>query len=284
MTVQEYIDAIFKAYGGPLGEVELTFGDRKVKFQTSDTVKAGDTSQELNGAVTTFMATVPVIRRAVELGANLVLTHEPTYFNGAEDVNNLPDDPVVNAKKRLLEETGVVICRLHDHPHGLARTQGMGLGPQKDDPFFVGLVEDLGWLDYGQPDAPHLCTIPPLKLRDLVEHVKRSLGLAWVRVSGDLDQECRRVGVTVGASGLSLHMLGYQLFNADVVLTGECPEWETFYYAADACELGLPRAIIALGHEPSEEPGMRRIADWLRTEFPDVPVAHVPSKHFISAL
>jgi putative NIF3 family GTP cyclohydrolase 1 type 2 len=191
---------------------------------------------------------------------------------------------VHNAKRKLIEESGIVVCRLHDHPHGLARTKGAGLGAPKDDPFFVGLVEDLGWSDYGLPENPHLCTIPPVRLAELVAYVKQRLGISFVRVSGDLEQECTRVAVSVGASGLGLHLLGYQMFNADVVLTGECPEWETFYYAADASELGIPRAVIALGHEPSEEPGMRRLADWMRTEFPGVPVTHVPSLHFVRVI
>ena len=35
---------------------------------------------EVKGVVSTFMATVDVIRQAIDLGANFIITHEPTWF------------------------------------------------------------------------------------------------------------------------------------------------------------------------------------------------------------
>ncbi|WP_367306772.1 hypothetical protein [Alicyclobacillus acidocaldarius] len=51
---------------------------------------------------------------------------------------------------------------------------------------------------------------------------------------------------------------------ADVVLAGEGTEWEAMKYARDAAAMGLSRAVLWLGHQASESPGMRRIADALR--------------------
>ena len=148
MTIQDLLDQVWKAMGGPIQDLELTFAGQSYTYRTVDTVKAGDASQEVRGVVTTFMATVPVLRRAVELDANLVLTHEPTYFNGADDVSALAEDPVYRAKLDLIQESGVVVGRLHDHPHGMARRspaeRNAMLGDPNDDPFFMGLVESLG--------------------------------------------------------------------------------------------------------------------------------------------
>ena len=54
---------------------------------------------EVKGVVSTFMATVDVIRQAIDLGANFIITHEPTWFSGADDTEWLSDDPVYLEKK-----------------------------------------------------------------------------------------------------------------------------------------------------------------------------------------
>ena len=272
LTVQELIDHIVSAMGGPLES-------------TADTVKAGDTSQPVAGVVTTFMATVPIIQRAVELRANVVFTHEPTFYNAWDEISFLQNDPVYRAKRRLLEETGIVVYRLHDYPHGMARpVPGSGLGDPREDPFFVGLVEALNWSEYADANVPYFCTIPSIRLGDLVQQFKDRLHLRSIRVTGDLQQECRRVLLCVGAPGIGFHIDALARFDADVITVGESPEWEAFSYAADANALGIKRAVVALGHEPSEEPGMVGLAAWLRKRFPDLPVTHVASDQPIVAV
>lgn len=268
MTVQDMIDRIITEMGGPLD-------------QTVDTVKAGDTAQPVRGVVTTFMATVPVIRRAAELGANVIFTHEPTFYNHLDDVSFLQNDPVYKAKARLLEESGIVVSRMHDYPHGLARSRDGGLGDPSQDPFMVGIVQAMGWQEYSDPQVPYCCTIPPIALSDLLQQFKQRLSLTSVRAVGDLNQQCTKVVLLLGAAGINFHVRALDQFDADVVTTGETPEWETFSYAADASELGIKRAVVALGHEPSEEPGMALLADWLRDRFPDVTITHVPSAHTV---
>jgi putative NIF3 family GTP cyclohydrolase 1 type 2 len=260
------IDRVVADFGGPIEH-------------TADTVKAGDTSQPVRGAVTSFMATVPVIQQAVELGANVIFTHEPTFFSHDDDVSFLQNDRVYHAKRRLLEETGVVVFRLHDYPHGLAKARLVGSVPDGGsvDPFAVGMVEVMGWQAYSDPSAPTFCTIPPIPLSELVQQLKDCLHITKVRVTGNPEQLCRRVFLGFGGAGIRFHVPALERFDADVLVTGECPEWETFAYAHDASELGIKRALVAVGHEPSEEPGMARLAVWLRERFPEVPITHVPA-------
>ena len=72
---------------------------------------------EVKGVVSTFMATVDVIRQAIDLGANFIITHEPTWFSGADDTEWLSDDPVYLEKKKLIKEHQIAIWRFHDHMH-----------------------------------------------------------------------------------------------------------------------------------------------------------------------
>ena len=48
---------------------------------TVDTVKAGDPATPVTGIATTFLDTMEVLREANRRGLNLVITHEPTFYN-----------------------------------------------------------------------------------------------------------------------------------------------------------------------------------------------------------
>ncbi|WP_226035486.1 Nif3-like dinuclear metal center hexameric protein [Aquibacillus saliphilus] len=54
---------------------------------TGDKLICGDYNTEVKGIVTTFMATVDVIKQAIEIGANLIITHEPTFYTGNDELD-----------------------------------------------------------------------------------------------------------------------------------------------------------------------------------------------------
>ena len=49
-----------------------------------DTFKAGDPSTIVTGVVTTSMATLDVLQKAVQAGANLIITAAPTFYSKAD--------------------------------------------------------------------------------------------------------------------------------------------------------------------------------------------------------
>jgi len=63
-----------------------------------------------------------------------------------------------------------------------------------------------------------------------------------------------------------------------VLLVGETREWETVEYAADAVTEGKRKALIVIGHVPSEQAGMEECARWLKTFLKDVPIEFVATK------
>ena len=65
---------------------------------TVDTLKAGDPKTVVTGIVTTFMDTYPVLEQAVATGKNLIITHEPTFYNHRDDQSPLAADPVLQQK------------------------------------------------------------------------------------------------------------------------------------------------------------------------------------------
>lgn len=88
MKVQEVIDRILLD----------CCGGRRLE-QTCDVLAGGSEEMEVTGIVTTFMATVDVIKEAIAAGANLIITHEPTYYTGNDTLDWLQQDPVYLAKK-----------------------------------------------------------------------------------------------------------------------------------------------------------------------------------------
>lgn len=255
LTIQDAINKIIAAVpGAPFAE-------------TVDTIKLGDASQPLKRIGVTFLANTAVIEQAAQLGVNLLITHEPTFYNHLDNLDWLADNPTYQAKRRLIENHQLVIWRFHDYLHSLP-----------PDSTVVGLTKALGWEAYARPEQPHLCHLPTaLTLGEVVQHIHTKLGLATVRVVGDPDQPCRGIGLLPGfpPAEFQIGTLGDPAI--DVLLAGEIHEWETSEFARDAMQLGHQKALIVLGHAASEEPGMRLIVPWLQERIPDVPIHFIPT-------
>jgi putative NIF3 family GTP cyclohydrolase 1 type 2 len=253
-TIQDVIDTIIEAVPGAPREGSV------------DTVKSGDPSQAVTGIVTTFTATCQVIERAIALGANLIITHEPTYYNHRDEVAWLEDDPVYAFKRDMLGRHGIVVWRFHDYWH-LHRPDGIT----------TGVLKQLGWESYADPDQPGRCTIPVTPLSELVTLIKGKLGIEVARVAGTPSMTCRHVALVVGAvpGEMQVEILGQD--QVDVLVCGETQEWTACEYVRDAASSGLHKALIVLGHANSEEPGMEWLVEWLRPRFPDLAITHIPA-------
>ena len=103
---------------------------------TVDTFKAGDPETPITGIATTFTATMDVLERAAARKANLIIAHEPTFYNHLDETAWLGDDPVLQAKLAYVKEHHLVIWRFHDHWHR---------APGQPDGILKGMVAALGW-------------------------------------------------------------------------------------------------------------------------------------------
>src|SRR5688572_4755494 len=125
-----------------------------------DTFKAGDPSTPITGVVTTSLATIDVMRRAVKAGANMVITSGPTFYSrgdsptpaagrGRGAATPPPADPVFAAKNEFIKANKLVVWRFSDH--WKSRTP---------DPFAQGLTDALGWANYRSGNEPSRVTLP----------------------------------------------------------------------------------------------------------------------------
>ena len=87
--------------------------------QTVDVFKTGDPETPVTGIVTTMFATMDILKQAVAKGCNLIITHEPTFYNHLDDTVALvrTHDPVYAEKRKYIEDHNLVIWRFHDHIH-----------------------------------------------------------------------------------------------------------------------------------------------------------------------
>jgi putative NIF3 family GTP cyclohydrolase 1 type 2 len=234
--------------------------------ETVDIFKIGDPATPVTGIVTTMFATMDILKEAVAKGCNLIITHEPTFYNHKDDTASLAGmhNPVYAEKKKYIEDHNLVIWRFHDHIHMM-----------KPDAIIAGVVHRLGWEKYEVKPGISYFVMPEISVRDLAASVKKSLGIAMIRVIGDPDFKVTRVAFAPGAPGSEVQMAALAREDVDVLLIGESREWETIEYARDATEQGKHKAMIILGHVPSEEAGMEECARWLKTFIQEVPVNYI---------
>lgn len=252
-TIQEVIDRIIVSI--PSGRLESTV----------DTIKSGDPNQPVTGIVSTFLATSAVIQQAIDHGANLIITHEPTFYNHLDHTDWLDHDTVYQAKADLLNSNNIVVWRFHDYWHR-----------HRPDGILEGFLEAMNWKAY-QEDTPNICTIPSIPLDTLVASFKERLGIGTVRVMGAPDMPCQRIGLLLGAMGGQAHIDFLSRESVDLLVCGEVQEWETTEYIRDANFFGRTLGLAVLGHANSEEVGMEWLAGWLQPQLPDVPIHHVPT-------
>lgn len=94
---------------------------------------------------------------------------------------------------------------------------------------------------------------------------------------GDPGQDVSVVGMQPGFWGFEQNRAMLTAPGVDCLVIGESNEWETTAYAADAATAGLGKGLIVVGHVPSEQEGMREVAQWLGGLLPGLPVEYVPA-------
>lgn len=255
-TAREVIDRIKAHIGVPWRD------------ETVDTIKAGDPETPVTGIATTMMATFDVLKRAHAEGKNLVITHEPTFYSHQDktDVFEKENDPVWADKLKFITEHKMVVWRFHDHWH-----------MRRPDGIMEGVLASLGWQTFYNPETRVAKLPAAVTLAALAADVQKKMGAKVLRVVGDRNMKVTTIALQPGAGGPAGHRRALQRPEVEVLLIGEVPEWETIEYVNDASAQGKRKALILVGHIPSEQPGMDNCATWLKTFITNVPVRFVPT-------
>src|SRR6266478_10183802 len=153
--------------------------------ETVDTFKAGNPDTEVKGIAVTMMATLDVLQRAAAAGQNLIITHEPTFYNHLDkpvELEQKENDPVLAAKRAFIQEHGLLIWRFHDHWH-----------LRKPDGIEAGMAHALGWEKFQDSSNQYLFAVPETDLEHLAGDLKSRLKIRVMRVVGDPKLKIRKV-------------------------------------------------------------------------------------------
>lgn len=233
---------------------------------TVDTLKAGDPDTVVTGIVTTFMDTYPVLEKAVASGKNLIISHEPTFYNHLDQQAQFAADPVYQQKLAYIREHHLVVYRFHDTWH-----------MRQPDGILVGMVNQFGWKKYQNGSNSILFTFPRMTVGQIAASLQKSTGARAIRIVGDPALPVTKVALMVGASGSDEQIKVLEQEDVQLVVAGESREWETVPYVVDAAAEGRHKALILLGHVVSEEAGMDECAHWLRSIFPGMSIQFIPA-------
>jgi putative NIF3 family GTP cyclohydrolase 1 type 2 len=238
--------------------------------ETVDTFKAGNPDTPVTGIAVSMMATLDVLQRAAAAHNNLIITHEPTFFDHLDKATDLAagdSDPVLREKREFIEKHGLVIWRFHDHWHA-----------RNPDGIEAGMVHALEWEKFQDPANQYVFALPATTLGDLAESLKSRLQIRAARVVGDPHMPVTRVVLSPGAAGFGPETRALEMDGVQVLIIGETREWETVEYVSDAATEGKHKGLIILGHIPSEQAGMEECARWLKGFVTEVPVSFVPAR------
>lgn len=259
MKIREVIDRI------------LDYHPHLEGYKGCDDYKCGDPDQECTGIVTALTPNVSVIRRAIDVGANLIVVHEPTFHTSDDDGWHEDfGNSVLEEKLKLLNEHKIVVWRDHDHMHA-----------HQPDSIFTGVLKYLGWEENAEVDtdtglfAHYIVKIPEMSVKELAGYLIDRIGLNGARIVGDPEMKATRVALVGhlfpnqyrrkdGSIGeYSVKVIETLEKKADVIIPGEVIDWTALSYVRDATDLGIHKAVINIGHFNWEELGMMYMRDWL---------------------
>jgi putative NIF3 family GTP cyclohydrolase 1 type 2 len=243
-------------------EIIKNTGVTPFTYYTNDIFKEGDPNTPVTGIITCMFAPMDVLKQAVDKNCNLIIVHEPIYFNGADETKELENDPVYLEKRQYIEDHKLVIWRFHDYIHTM-----------KPDGILTGMVTKLGWGNYQDKDNANLFVFPDMTLNVLLKNLKKVFPKHAFYVIGDPKMKISKVWLTPGADNYMFHSKFIQ--QADVVIAGESPQWESYEYMRDAIQQGRNKATIFLGHTNSEESGMKFASEWFKTFIKNMPIYYI---------
>jgi len=239
---------------------------------TVDRIIIGDPEAEVSRVLVTWMSTFDACRAAVARDCQLIVTHEPTFWSHANELetSGAVSNPIWHAafqrKRAFLEEHGLVILRCHDVwdfvpeigiPFAWARFLGLG-----DTPTVMNENRSL-----------HRYDLTPVTVDDLARRVAArtaEIGEPAVQVVGDGARLVSKIGV---GTGCYCNPVEFQQLGCDLSIV--CDDgnwyWENLQRAADS-----DHPVIRVNHGTSEEPGMKSLASYLSNAFPDLVVEFLP--------
>ena len=231
--------------------------------ETVDTFKTGNPDDAVTGIAVCMFADMETLRKAVARNCNLIIVHEPTFYNHLDKTNALEDNAVYRKKIAYINEHKLIIFRFHDHWH---RTVPDGI--------YTGMIDKLGWKANQTDQSMLFFKFEEQTVGGFAQKLQEKLKGSQLRIVGDPQMRFTNVALSVGAPGSSSHINLLTNDFTELLVAGEASEWETYEYVLDASMLGMKKAAIFTGHIASEEAGMEYFATWMKTFITGIPITY----------
>lgn len=213
---------------------------------TVDCLKIGDPECEVTKIATCLTATPDVIRAAGEWGAELLITHEPTFYNHVDSFDE--NSRLCAMKRELIEKNGLTIYRYHDSMH----MAGVDL-------VNLDFIDRMGWVGDFDNDV-YFVSEKPMEIRDIVEGIKKNLALSHPRIVGKTDGAVTKIKLNLGHRGGDSYKEFAEGHEWELVIGGELCEWADGEPIRDAAQFGEQKTLLILGHAGSEKSSMNALA------------------------
>ena len=228
---------------------------------------AGRAEKEVNRVYLALDATDAVIDRAVEAGADMLITHHPLIFS---PIKKVTDEDFIGQRVVKLIRNDLSYYAMHTNYDVL------GMAPLsekileiKDAEVLDETMEDDEGRKQGIGRIGNL--EKPMTLEECCVFVKHKLKLGSLKVFGDMGKTVRRIAVSPG-SGKSAISVALRK-GADVLVTGDIGHHD----GIDAVEQGL--AVIDAGHYGTEYIFIADMKQFCERKLPGIETVTEPIVH-----
>jgi putative NIF3 family GTP cyclohydrolase 1 type 2 len=231
--------------------------------KTVDRVIAGDPTKDVDRCLVTWMPNMKALHYAVENGYELIICHEPTFWNHFDDIPEA--SPRTAEKLTFIQTHDLTIVRNHDC---WDRWPEVGI-PWAWAKFLA--IEGRP-VEFGQDGYQHRYDIEPTTLREFAKQIAAKcapLGEPQVQVTGNLDQPISKIGIGTGCA-CDIETFLQMGCDCSVVCDDGSVYWANIQMAED---LGHP--VIRGNHGTSEEPGMVTLTEYINANLP-IRAEHFP--------
>ena len=204
-----------------MGELQTIFSPKIAEEWDNVGLLVGDNTKEINKVLFCLDVTEKAVQKAVDNNVDLIISHHPVIFSGLKKITN----ETVHGRKILkLIENKIAVYSIHTNSD-----------------FAINGLNDF-IMDKLNLDGEKII-FNEHKLGDLIERIKDSIGISYVRYVGNKNSYVRKIGLVTGGGSSFMYEVANKI---DVFLTGDL----RYHEALDALEEG--RILVDIGHFESE--------------------------------
>ena len=227
---------------------------------------AGRTEKEVERVYIALDATDAVIDRAIEAGADMLITHHPLIFSPLKKVT---DEDFVSRRVVKLIQNDISYYAMHTNYDvlGMAELAEKILGIRNTEVLDITMEKD------GKPEGiGRIGELErPMTLEECCVYVKHKLNLGSLKVFGDMQAEVSRLAISPGSGKTAIAAAIAK--GADVLVTGDIGHHD----GLDAVEQGL--SVIDAGHYGTEYIFIDDMRRFLEDKLPVLDVITTPVIH-----